>query len=47
MDNLSAESPAQVNIGTKHTHNTTDTPFNKNNNQEKGGEIVDYEVGDD
>ena len=39
-------SPAQVTIGTKHTHNAPDTPLNKNSYQEKGGEIVDDEVDD-
>ena len=42
----STESPIQVNIGAKHTQNTTDTPFNKNFDQEKVGEIVDDEVDD-
>ena len=36
--------PTQVTIVSKHKHNTTDTPFNKNLDQEKGGEIVDDEV---
>ena len=33
-------------IGTKHDHNTTDTPSNKNFDKEECGEIVDDE-GDD
>ena len=44
MDNISTASPTKVTIGSKHTNNTTDTPFNKNLDQEKGGEIVDDEV---
>ena len=40
-------SPAKVTIGNKHIQNTTDITLNKNCDQEKGGEIVDYEVGDD
>ena len=39
-------SPEQVTIGTKHTHNATDTTLNKNCYQEKGGEIVEDEVDD-
>ena len=47
MDNRSTASPTQVTIDDKHTQNTTDTPFNKNCDQGKGGEIVDGEVNDD
>ena len=46
VDNRSTASPTQVTIGAKHTHNTTDTPFNKNYDQEKGGEIFDAKVDD-
>ena len=44
VDNWSTASPTQVTIVSKHKNNTTDTPFNKNLDQEKGGEIVDDEV---
>ena len=47
MDNISTASPTKVTIGSKHTHNTTDTPFNKNFDKGKFGEIVDGEVDDD
>ena len=47
MDNRSTEAPAQVTIGAKYIKNTIDTPFNKNFNKGKGGEIVDYEVNYD
>ena len=46
VDNILTASLAQVTIGAKHTHNTTDTPFNKNYDQEKGGEIFDAKVDD-
>ena len=36
--------PAQVNIGAKHTQNTTDTNINKNFSHEKVWEVVDDEV---
>ena len=35
--------PAQVNMGTKHTQNTTDTPYKNNFDKEDCGEIVDDE----
>ena len=47
MDNLSTAAPTQVTIGDKHKRNNTDTLFNKNFYQGKGGEIVDDEVDDD
>ena len=47
MDNQSTASPIQATIDAKHTQNTTDTPFNKNCDQVKGGEIGDGEVYDD
>ena len=45
--NVSTVSPTQVTICGNHTHNTTDTPFNKNCSQVKGGDIFDYQVDND
>ena len=42
-DNESMVDPAQVNMGTKHTQNTTDTPYKNNYDKEDCGEIVDDE----
>ena len=47
VDNGSVASPAQVNIATKHTHNTTNTPSKNSFDKEKFGEIVDNEGDDD
>ena len=44
VNNQPTASPAQVTIGNKNTQLSTDIPFNKNFNQEKGGNIVDEEV---
>ena len=37
--NFPAKSTAQVTIGANHTHNTTDTPFDNNCDQEKNVEM--------
>ena len=42
-DNGSIVDPSQVNKGTKHTQNTTDTPSKKNFDKGDRGEIVDDE----
>ena len=47
MDSQSTSAHTQVTIRDNHTKNTMDTPFNKNCDKEKGGEIVDDEVDDD
>ena len=41
VDNLSMTAPVKVTIGTKHTHNTTDTPSKGDFNKEEYGEIID------
>ena len=46
-DNRFIAAPAQVTIGTKHTQNTTGTPFKNNSYKEECGEIVDDEEDDD
>ena len=47
VDNRPKAPPSQVTIGDNHTQLSAYAPFNKNCDQEKGGEIDDYEVDDD